>query len=212
MNGAAPALPVEVQTRAALNTKPAVLPRAEWKVSNAPDGTPAFGSVRGGPIPRGTWFAWILRKRDGGTVVMPLVSCPKCGGLTRLHTDKSTPIYRVAYGRPNLPVVHKVESNGKVSPDVACANPRCDFHRTVYLDRWNRTKPLWAIAYVEMPSGRIQIDYTNAVNGKEALFHFGMAVKDGKIVSTRKNVQVIGAGPAVGFFVNERTGKMAVVR
>ena len=196
---ATPAPPVQVHTRAALSTRAAILPRAAWHVSSAPDGTPAFTrSAEGGPVPKGTWFAWILRKRDGGSVVMPLVSCPVCGGLIRLHTDKSTPIYRIAYGKPDLPVVHKIEANGKVSPDIMCMSGRCDFHRTAYLDRWSRTKPLWAIAYVEGPHGIIKIDYTNAVNKKEALFMFGV----------RPNVRIIDAGLAIGFFVNEKTGRV----
>ena len=98
-----------------------------------------------------------------------------------------------------VPVAHGIDYRGKVSPDFQCGHGACSFHRRVYLDRWNKTKALYAIAYVEGVHGNICIDYTHAIDRKEASFHFG---------KRSKNVRIIDMAPAVGFYVDEKTGRM----
>lgn len=99
-----------------------------------------------------------------------------------------------------VPEAHAVDSLGKVSPDLVCTHGRCDFHRKVYLDRWQKTKPLFALAYVNLSKGEhgaIEIAYSHSVDVREARHHLG-----------RGNFRVIAGGPAIGFFVDEKTGRV----
>ena len=56
----------------------------------------------------------------------------------------------------------------------------------------------YAIAYVEGVHGAIKIDYTHAVDRREARFHFG----------PRRDVRIIDMAPAIGHFLDERTGRL----
>lgn len=189
---------IRLDSRASIDVRAAVLPRATremWKVTTLADGRPGFVPIKG------TWYGHVVRGRSAHDVsVIPLIGCPTCGGLTiLLHNEDATKAMRRLYGlRGDMPITHAIDSLGKVSPDVQCRGERCDFHRTVYLDQWNKHKRLYAIAYTEGKSHKILIDYTHAVDQREARFHFG----------PRREVRIISIGPAVGFWVDERTGRM----
>jgi hypothetical protein len=190
MTNATPA--AVIHSQASINVRSVVLPRAKWEITRVADGRMAA-------VPRaGTWFAHILRSRNAMTVV-PMIGCPNCGGLLLLsHDEMSARELRLMTGLP-VPVAHRIDKFGKVSPDVLCKHGRCDFHRRVYLDRWQKTKPLYAIAYVNCDRGEhgeIEIAYSHALNEKEARMHLGFG-----------NFRIIGAGPAIGFFVDEKTGR-----
>jgi hypothetical protein len=185
-----------VHTQASFNVEAIVLPRATWETEETPDGRLAVRPQRG------TWYGHVARGRAQHDVtVIPVIACPNCGGgLFIPHSKEAATALRKLTGMP-VPVAHAIDHKGKVSPDIHCQHGRCGFHRTVYLDRWNKTKPLYAIAYVNMDRGehgQIQIDYTNAVDEREARFHFGV----------RPRCRIIKAGLAIGFYVDERTGRM----
>lgn len=179
-----------VHSQASINVRAVVLPRAKWDTAQTAKGL-AF-------LPqKGTWYGHVIR--DGHDVnVVAMIACPNCGGTLYLsHDQAAAKALRRMTGMP-VPVAHTINHLGMVSPDVLCQHGRCDFHRKVYLDRWNKTKPLYAIAYIEGEHGEIKIDYCHAIDRREARLHFG----------PRRNVRIIDIGPAVGFFVNERTGRI----
>ena len=184
-----------VHEQASIDIRSIVLPRAVWERARTPEGLMLKPE-------KGTWYAHVVRGRSAHDVtILPMIACPACGGLLYLsHTKETAKVLGAMLGRPG-PVAHSIDYLGKVSPDILCRHGRCDFHRRVVLDRWNKTKALYAVAYVDSLGGghgRIQIDYCHAVDRKEALFHFARA----------KNRRLIDAGPAVGFFVNEQTGRV----
>ena len=184
-----------IDTRASIDIRSVVLPRANWERVKTPNGV----AVR---PQKGTWYAHVVRGTAAHDVtIIPMIACPACGGLVYLsHTLETAKALGAMLGRPG-PVAHSIDRIGRVSPDVMCRHGRCAFHRRVILDRWNKTKALYAVAYVDSLGGghgRIQIDYCHAVDRKEALFHFARG----------KNRRLIDAGPAVGFFVNEQTGRV----
>ncbi len=194
-----------VHSSASLNIHAIVLPRALWETKMTDRGL--------GIVPqKGTWYAHVLRGKSAHDVkILPMIGCPNCGGLLYVvHTDDAAAgLRQMTGGRIPVSVTHQVNHLGLVRDrrggDLLCMHGRCDFHRRVYLDRWNKTKPLYAIAYVEgvghtqdeVARGEIKVDYCHAVDRKEALNHFG----------ARRNVRVIDAGPAVGFFVKDKEGK-----
>lgn len=186
----------KVHASASIQVRALVLPRAQWETEVAMQGR-AYTPVRG------TWCAHVERGRNAHDVtVVAMIACPSCGGLTYLsHSREAARILGRWMGGVQVPVAHSVDHLGKVSPDILCKHGRCDFHRTVYLDRWNKTKALFAIAYVDdrLPEGKrkIEIAYSHAVDTKEARFHLG----PGKF-------RVIAGGPAIGFFVDVKTGRM----
>ncbi len=184
-----------VHTQASINVRALVLARAKWESEPAPDGRMAFRPQKG------TWYGHIVRGRGpADATVVPMVSCPSCGGILFLsHSEDAAKALRRMTGMP-VPVAHRIDPYGKVSPDILCQHGRCDFHRSVYLDRWNKTKPLFAIAYVNLDKGvhgTIEIAYSHAIDAREARFHLGAG-----------NFKVIGAGRAIGLFVNEKTGRV----
>jgi hypothetical protein len=186
--------PYAIHSQSSLIVRPAILARAEWTREPTADGRMAFRPVKD------TWYGHIVRGRHAhDVVIVPMVGCPGCGGLLFLsHTEATAKVLRAVLGQRVVPVVHSIDYLGKVAPDLLCGRPRCDFHRQVYLDRWNKTKPLFALAYVNTAKGnRIEIAYSHSVDEKEARFHLGMGP-----------YRVIGGGPAIGFFVDEKTGRI----
>lgn len=186
----------QVDSRASLQIRSIVLPRAQWKLETTADGRPSWS-----PVP-GTWHAHVIRGLEAHQVtVVPLLTCPVCMRLMFLSPSPEAAAFLSRYIGVRVPVAHRIDHLGKVSPDLQCRHDRCTFHRHVVLDRWNKNKTLYAVAYIDLTRGEhgeIEIDYCHAVDRREAMFHFGQ----------RKNVRIIDAGPAVGFFVNEKTGKV----
>jgi hypothetical protein len=189
---ARPTATATVHTHASITIGSVVLRRAKWETARDPSGRIAVNPQRG------TWHGHIVRGRNKHeTVVVPMVGCPSCGGVLFLsHSPDAAAVLAILLG-----VRVPVDTLGKVTPDLQCQHGRCDFHRTVYLDRWNKTKPLYAIAYINRSAGRgagrIEIAYSHALNAQEARFHLGRGAFD-----------VIGAGPAIGFYVDEKTGRV----
>ena len=180
----------EVHSTSSIIVRPIVLRRAEWATHERAVGPTV--------IP-GTWYAHVVRGRDAWDVaVIPFIGCPLCGKKNVLvHNEQAAAIVARGIGQPVVPVTHTNDHLGKVSPDVMCMTPGCSFHRQVYLDRWNKTKPLYAIAYTRGQSTKIEIAYSHSIDAREARIHLGVG-----------DYNIIGAGPAIGFFVNERTGRM----
>lgn len=188
-------LTYSVTAQASLDVQACVLPRAQWETSTSYDGRVSIRPEKG------TWYGHVVRGTAAHDVVaIPMLDCPSCGKLLMLsHTEDAAKAIGRLFKVPSFRPVHKVNHLGKVSPDIRCMHPGCSFHRTVYLDRWLKTKPLYACAYIRTGGKRIEIDYSHAIDRKEALFHMGF--KKGE-------VKVIATGPAVGFFVDERTGRI----
>lgn len=185
-----------ISSRAAIDVRAIVLPRAGWAYD--------FIGGRLAVTPqKGTWYGHVARGKSAhDVIVIPMIGCPSCGGLIFLsHTPETAKALSQMHGGVQVPIAHRIDHLGKVSPDILCKHGRCDFHRRVYLDKWNKTKALWAIAYVT-PEGKIQIDYCHAVDRKEAAFHYAGSH------GGRKGCRFIDAGPAVGFYVDEKTGRM----
>lgn len=195
MTQAAPIATVHTQT--SINVRSVVLPRAQWdhEMVPGPGGAPRLAVSP----QKGTWYGHVVRGKSAhDVVVVALLACPACGGLLFLsHSKEAAHAVRGLTGMP-VPVAHQVNHLGKVAPDIRCQHQGCGFHRRVYLDRWLKTKALYAIAYVEGDHGSILIDYTHAVDRREARFHFG----------PRRDVRIIDMAPAIGHFLDERTGRL----
>jgi hypothetical protein len=185
----------QVHSQASIDIRSIVLPRATWATELASN-----GALRCTPQ-RGTWYGHVLRGRSRFDVtVLAMLGCPSCGGLLFLsHEPKAAAALRKMTGMP-VPVAHRIDSLGRVSPDIRCQHAGCGFHRRVFLDRWHKTKPLFALAYINCDKGEhgeIEIAYSHSIDAREARGHLG-----------KGNFKTIAAGPAVGFFVNEKTGRM----
>lgn len=185
-----------VHSRASIDVRAVVLPRAGW----------AYEYINGrlSVTPqRNTWYGHVIRgKAAHDFTIIPMIGCPACGGLLMLsHTPEAAKAISSLHGGVRVPVSHRIDHLGKVSPDVLCEHERCEFHRRVYLDKWNKTKALWAIAYVN-EKNEIKVDYCHAADRREAAYHYAGSV------SGRKGCRFIDTGPAVGFFVDERTGRI----
>ena len=183
----------EINSAPSLQVHPVVIERAVWKViKKQVNGKTQLGfeSVKG------TWFPFIVKLNKLETVAVPIVSCPACGMLLFLSTEKSQRGLMHLLGHA-VPVVHSVNKEGLISPDVRCdtsGSRKCNFHRKVYLDRWSNQKPLYVIAYVEVgKSEEILFDYCHAANRGEAGLHFGP-----------RKVHVIDVGRAVGYLYDEK--------
>ncbi len=179
---------VEIQTHASLNARPIALARATWEIEE---------TARGRAV-RPVKATWTVQKIRGA--IVPLIGCPNCGGLTMLVTRDM--VEKGVVTGVGARKVHEIDRYGKVTPDVKCMGGTspggpCDFHRTVYLDKWNRLKPLYAVAYTKPGSLKIEIAYCHASNQREARIHLG-----------HEKIRLIAIGPAVGFFVDEATGKV----
>lgn len=148
---------------------------------------------------KGTWYGHVLRgKGPLDVAVVPMLSCPNCGGICGIsHTPEAAKHWRVWLGARDMPICHDVDYLGKLSPDLMCKHGRCDFHRTVYLDRWNKHKALFCLAYTEGRGTEIKFAYSHAMDAKEARFHLG-----------RGNYNIIAGGPAVGFHFDERKNRL----
>jgi hypothetical protein len=182
---------------AAAISRPVVLARATWKPRE--DG-------RGLRADRGTWCP-LKGEQGGGSVIVPLLSCPSCEQVTVLVPDMRIAGMLRRMGLP-FPVGHDdhpplfdIDRLGKVTaksfgPEFACAHKTCSFRRRIYLDKWQHEKPLWVVAYIEPPALEPEFTYCHASSRVEAIHHFGAA----------GNRRIIDAGPAVGFFTNEQTG------
>lgn len=179
-------------------SRPVVLPRSVWKARE--DG-------RGLAAERGTWCP-LKGTHQGGSVIVPLLSCPSCARVTFLIPDMFTAglLRRMGLqfpiGHDDHPPLFDIDRMGKVSakslgPELSCC---CGFRRRVHLDRWNHEKPLWVVAFVK-PGSKTDLDFSfcHAASRKEALMHFG-----------NTKGRVIDAGPAVGFFTDEKTGAQHV--
>jgi len=179
-------------SRASIDVRALALPRAKWGVQIASDGRLACAPEKG------TWYGHIVRGRSAHEViVVPMLACPSCNGLLILTPSVgAAKIASKMLGLP-VPVAHNINHLGRVLPDIKCTRPRCSFHRKVFLDRWNKTKALWAIAYTRGERGEIEIAHCHAVDAREARVHLGPG-----------DFRIIGSGPAVGFFVDEKTGKV----
>jgi hypothetical protein len=182
----------EINSAPSLQVRPIVVERAVWKViKKQVNGKTSLGfeSVKG------TWFPFLVRLNKLETVAVPIVSCPACGMLLMLSTQKSQRGLMHILGHA-VPVVHSVSREGLISPDVRCdtsGSRKCSFHRKVYLDRWSNQKPLYVIAYTEARSPEILFDYCHAANRAEAGLHFGP-----------RKVNVIDVGRAVGYLYDEK--------
>jgi hypothetical protein len=186
-----------VYSRASLTVQPVILPREVWPARED-------GALR--PI-KGSWHARVVRNSKAlhDTAIIVMIACPSCGGLLFTpHTDASAKALARMLGRsgPNVPktATHSIDAVGKISPDVLCMHERCDFHRRVYLDKWNKTKPLYCIAYTKRGSLELEFAYCHASDQREALFHLGGRPGDFVIVEV---------APAVGYFVaDEKKGTL----
>lgn len=180
-----------IQGNASVVVRPLALARAMWPRQDGPSG-PGFRPIRG------TWYAH-LDKSGPTSIVVPMLSCPSCAGL--LFVVHSQPTARIL-GRMMktiVPVAHSVSTEGKVSPDIKCMHKGCNFHRTVYLDKWDRLRPLYCIAFTEGRGIDVQFAFSHAVSQKEARVHLGAG-----------NFNIIGIGRAVGFLFDEKTRKFDV--
>jgi hypothetical protein len=191
------AVTTTVHTAASIDVRTLVLPRATWHTAPTADGRLSLQPQKG------TWYGHILRGRANHDVmVVPLIACPSCNGTIVLsHTASTAKVISALHGGGlRVPIAHQIDHLGRVQPDIRCTHGSCNFHRRVYLDRWNKTKPLFAIAYVNQARGEhgeIEIAYSHAIDAREARFHLGAG-----------NYRIIASGPAVGFFVDEKTGRM----
>jgi hypothetical protein len=180
----------EIHSTSSVITRPVVLSRAQWKTGP--------GTVE---PQAGTWFAFKDHGPNGNGIlanVVPMIGCPRCSGLIVLSCDSASSAYLArVMRRAQVPVVHAIDRLGKVTPKVKCMHAGCGFEGSLYLDRWQDAKPLFAIAYTRGSRGRIEIAYSHATNAKEARVHLGPG-----------DFHVIGAGPAIGFFVDEKTGRI----
>jgi len=182
-----------VRSSASLVVEPLVLRRAMWPRLMTDRG-PSFR-----PIP-GTWYAHIEKHGYGASVVLPIVSCSKCTKIFFLvHTAPASEAFTRMTGAA-VPVTHRISPIGEVrvlrgkeaEGDVEC--PHCGLHRHLYLDQWNRLRPLYCTAYVrEGTVAPVLFMYSHASTAKEARFHMG-AVRH----------QVIAVGRAVGFLFDEK--------
>jgi hypothetical protein len=185
----------QVHASASLEVQAHVLRRAEWASERVIGRGDALT-----PIPD-TWYGHKVRGRAAHDfVLVAMIACPKCGGMNILsHSPEAARAISAMTGRAVPPVAQQIDHLGKVSPDFRCMHPGCGFHRKVYLDRWNKTKPLYACAFIDMKlpvkQRKIEIAYSHAIDAREARFHLG----PGKF-------HVIATGPAIGFHVDERTG------
>jgi hypothetical protein len=182
-----------VHSNAAVIVRPVVLPRAVWPRKSSP------GGLSLSPVP-GTWYAF-EDKGDGprGTIVRPLIpmiSCPACAGLLFLS---HTPEGARALGRmvkAVVPIAHRISHEGKVAPDIKCTHGTCSFHRTVYLDKWDKTRPLYCAAYCEGRDPEIKFCYSHATSPAEARLHLGPG-----------DFTIVGIARAIGFAFDEKTRK-----
>lgn len=184
-----------VSSQVSLHVQACVLPRAEWDVSESYDGRISIRPIQG------TWYGHVVRGASAHEVALiPMLGCLGCGKLLMLsHTEESAKCIGKLFKVPTFRPVHRINHLGKVSPDLKCMHHGCDFHRTVYLDRWLKTKALYACAYIRKGAKKIEIDYSHAIDAKEALFHMGFKPRE---------VKVIACGPAISFFVDDKTGRI----
>ena len=112
--------------------------------------------------------------------ILAVFSCPACKGIRFLVKG-----------------VHTIEHDGRVKPDIQCKANGCQFHRRVYLNRWNK-KPVYACA-LERWNPRTQkwspeVHYVSATSQQEAREQLG---------NTLIGAREVSIGPAIGFFVKD---------
>jgi hypothetical protein len=197
---ASAAISTTVHSSTSIDVRTEVIPRATWRSARTSEGFALH------PM-KGTWYGHVIRGRERHDVtVVAIVGCPSCGKMLMLsHSLAAAQALRAMTGMP-VPVSHQIDALGKVSPDIRCMHKGCGFHRKVYLDRWNKTKPLFAVAYVNLRTKEIEIAYSHAVDAREAIFHLGANRRDIRVITTPDGRPA--AGPAVGFYVDERTGRV----
>lgn len=198
------AVATTIHSHASIDVRTEVISRAQWPRVSTPDGRVAYEPVKG------TWYGQVVRGRERHAVtVIAMISCPSCAKLLMLsHSVQAARALRAMTGMV-VPVAHQIDYLGKVSPDLRCTHGSCGFHRKVYLDRWNKTKPLFALAYVDLSKGEhgeIEIAYSHSIDTREAMFHLGKTGKSIRVLTDAKGRPV--AGPAVGIYIDEKTGRI----
>lgn len=184
---------VSIQSTASVVVEPLVLRRARWPRVVTERG-PSFRTIPD------TWYAHIEKRGFNSSVVLPIICCPRCKKMSFLvHTQDAAAAFTRMTGSP-VPVTHRISPVGEVkvlngkdrSGDVMCPHTGCGLHRHVYLDQWDKLRPLYCTAYVEGSSPEVRFAYSHASSTKEARFHLGA----GKF-------QVISVGRAIGFLYDE---------
>lgn len=165
--------------------------RAEWPVRDD-----------GRPIPQAETWCRYLGEQAGSSVVVPMISCPRCNRIMFIFPDEEAVGVLVKRGVDRAKCrVSRVDRLGKVTPDVQCGGPGCHWSGAIYLDRWQDARPLWCVAYVEGKSKQIELSFCHAVSAQEAAFQLGEAGPSGRTI--------IASGHAVGFKItDEHTGAM----
>ncbi len=143
-------------------TPPFVFEMSVWET------TPAKTSFK--PVPKSWCKPWDELGLAIG--VFALISCPNCHKVLSL-------------AHPEF----KVNKYGLVSPGISCHHCK-SFNCEIYLDKWNRDKTLYAVAYTV--GRKFRIEYCHASTQLEARFHLG----PGKY-------NIIAVGRAVGFRVTD---------
>jgi hypothetical protein len=188
---------ISIQSAASVVVEPLVLRRAKWPRVMTARG-PSFRTIPD------TWYAHIEKRGFNSSVVLPIVCCPRCKKMFFLiHTQDASQAFTRMTGAP-VPVTHRISPIGEVkvlngkdrSGDVVCPHPGCGLHRHVYLDQWDKLRPLYVAAYTEGSSVEVKFAYSHATSMAEARYHLGA----GKF-------NVISVGRAVGFLFDEKTNK-----
>lgn len=183
--------------RVTVGSRPVVLERAAW-------GRHTDGRLI---VQRGTWCAH-KGSHAGSSVIVPMVSCPNCEQVAFIDYSADAVRELVKLGfrpkngvaippRYSIDRLGKVKSLGHAGASFLCGHGRCDFHRAIYLDRWQDEKPLWVVAHTMPGSSEVEFQFCHASGRTEALFHFGPL----------KGRKIIGVGAAVGYWTDERTGR-----
>lgn len=187
-----------VQSSSSLVVEPLVLRRAKWpKV--ATERGPSFR-----PVPD-SWYPHIEKRGYNSSVVLPIVCCPKCSKIFFLvHTQLAAESFSKMTGA-SMPVTHAISHVGEVTVlgdkrgDVQCPHTGCGLHRHLYLDQWDKLRPLYCTAYVDAGTvAPVKFAYSHATTVKEAMFHFGS-----------RRVNIVSVGRAVGFLYDEATKKIS---
>jgi hypothetical protein len=181
-----------VYAQASIVIHPIALERAVWQRQR---GLAGLGLK---PI-KGTWYALTEKRGFNSSVIVPIISCPSCAGLLFIsNKPEAAQVIGRMVGHI-VPVAHAVDLKGKIAPDIRCMHDGCSFHRTVYLDKWDRLRPLYCTAYTRDSSIDIEFAFSHAASAKEARFHLGAG-----------NFNIIGVGRAVGFLFDEKARKFDV--
>ena len=137
---------------------------------------------------RGTPGTWLKIESRSAPRLLAFICCPNCKQIRALMRG-----------------IHIVDFYGKIKPDLICdvadnvTMHRCSFHRKSYLDRWQKGRPLYAIA-VEYHNGKPEIFYCHADNQAEARAHVGPG-----------DYRIIAIGPVIGYEALDADAKKFLV-